>query len=108
MEGGELLDIRIEELRTSEAVAGVAFSKKLFLKISQISKENTCLESLFINFFPGQYCNFIKKVLQYRFFPVKFAKFLTTRILKNIYEQLLLEHVNKQKTGIAVQLSKNK
>ena len=47
MEGGELLDIRIEELRTSEAVAGVAFSKKLFLKISQISEENTCVGASF-------------------------------------------------------------
>ena len=35
-------------------------------------------------------CNFIKKKLQPRGFPVKFAKFLRTNILKNIYEQLLL------------------
>ena len=35
-------------------------------------------------------CNFIKKKLQPRGFPVKFAKFLTTNILKNIHEQLLL------------------
>ena len=43
-------------------------------------------------------CNFIKKRLQHRYFPVKFAKFLRTPISKNIcficskniYERLLL------------------
>ena len=35
-------------------------------------------------------CNFIKKRLQRRCFPVKFAKFLRTPILKNICERLLL------------------
>ena len=37
-----------------------------------------------------QTCNFIKKRLQYRCFPVKLAKYLRTPILKNIYERLLL------------------
>ena len=37
-------------------------------------------------------CNFIKKKLQHRFFPVKFAKFLKTPILKTICEQLLLTY----------------
>ena len=35
-------------------------------------------------------CNVIKKRFQRRCFPVKFAKFLRTSILKNICEQLLL------------------
>ena len=35
-------------------------------------------------------CNFIKKKLQHRCFPVKFAKILRTSILKNICEELLL------------------
>ena len=35
-------------------------------------------------------CNFIKKRLQLRCFPLNFAKFLRTPILKNIYERLLL------------------
>ena len=59
--------------------------KKLFLKTSQISQENrtSVLESRF------------NKVLGlglklYRFFPEKFAKFLGTRILKNICKRLLL------------------
>ena len=35
-------------------------------------------------------CNFIKKRLQHKFFPVKFAKFLRTIVLKNIGKRLLL------------------
>ena len=35
-------------------------------------------------------CNFIKKIIQHRCFPGKFAKFLRTPILKNIGERLLL------------------
>ena len=35
----------------------------------------------------------IKKRLQYRCFPVKFAKFLRTLILKNICERLLQKRV---------------
>ena len=34
-------------------------------------------------------CNFIKKRLQHRCFPVKFVKFLRTPTLKNICERLL-------------------
>ena len=48
------------------------------------------LESLFKKV-PGlKAYNFIKKRLQHRCFPVKFAKFLRTAILKNICKQLLL------------------
>ena len=39
-----------------------------------------------------QACNFIKKRLQHRCFPVKFAKFLRTHFLKNSCERLLLSH----------------
>ena len=35
-------------------------------------------------------CNFAKKILQHRCFFAKFARFLRTPILKNIWEQLLL------------------
>ena len=35
-------------------------------------------------------CNFVKKRLQYRCFPVDIAKFLRTPILKSICKQLLL------------------
>ena len=64
--------------------------KKVFLKISQISKENTCVEVFFNKVAGLQACNFIKKILQYRYFPVKFAKLFKTPILKNICELLLL------------------
>ena len=38
-------------------------------------------------------CNFIKKKLQHRCFPAKFAKYLRTPSSKNIYERLLLEYL---------------
>ena len=53
------------------------FCKKKFLKISQILQENTCVGVS------------IKKRLQHRCFPVKFAKFLRTPILRNICQRLL-------------------
>ena len=39
------------------------------------------------------FCNFIKKRLQHRCFPINIAKFLRTPILKNICECLLLHLV---------------
>ena len=48
------------------------------------------LESLFNKVTGVKACNFIKKRLQHRCFPVKFAKFLRTPILKNFCERLLL------------------
>ena len=51
--------------------------KKMFLKILQISQENTCVRAFLIMLF-------IKKGLQHRRFPVKFVKILRTPILKNI------------------------
>ena len=51
--------------------------KKLFLKISLYSQGLKAW-------------NFIEKRFQRRCFPVNIAKFLTTLILKNIYERLLL------------------
>ena len=47
-------------------------------------------EALFNNVAGLQACNFIKKILQHWCFPIKFAKFLRTPILKNISERLLL------------------
>ena len=64
-------------------------SKKIFLKISQISQKNTCV-GVFFNKVTGQACNFIKKRLPCRSLPVKLAKFLRTHILNNIYELLLI------------------
>ena len=60
--------------------------KKGVLKIFAILQENTCVEVSFeVSFVEVlKACNFIKKRLQHRNFPVKFAKFLRTSILKNI------------------------
>ena len=41
-------------------------------------------------------CNFIKKRLQHRCFPVKFKKFSKTFILKKICERLLLYGLKKE------------
>ena len=49
------------------------------------------LESLFDEVASLKSWNFIKKRLQDRCFPVKFAKFLRTPISKNICEGLLLK-----------------
>ena len=48
------------------------------------------LESLFDKVADLEACNFIKKRLQHRSFPLKFAKFLRTSISKNICERLFL------------------
>ena len=60
---------------------------EVFLKIWQISQENTCVR---VSFLSLQACNVIKKRLLHRCFPVKFEKYLRSPILKNICERLLL------------------
>ena len=49
----------------------------------------------------SQACNFIKNRLQQRCFPIKFAKYLRTPVLKNICQRLLLD-LSKQMTPIYV------
>ena len=63
------------------------YLKKLFLKISQYSHENICVGSLFNKITGLQGCNFIKKRLQQRCFPVNIAKFFRIAIVKNIWER---------------------
>ena len=63
--------------------------KKVFLKILQISQENTYVRVLFYKVAGLRDWNFIEMRLQHRCFPVKFAKFLRTPILKNISERLI-------------------
>ena len=48
------------------------------------------LESLFNRLAGFKICNFLKKRLQHRCFPVNIAEFLSTLILMKICEQLLL------------------
>ena len=57
--------------------------KKVFLKISQISQENSCVG---VSFRPA---NLLKRDTTL-VFSCKFAKFLRTTILKKIYKRLLL------------------
>ena len=63
--------------------------KKVFLKVSQISQKILVLQSLF-NKVAGLQCNYIKRRIQHRCFPVNNVKFLRTSILKNICIKLFL------------------
>ena len=64
--------------------------EKVVLKKFAIFTGKHLFESL-SNKVPGlQACNFIKKRLQHRCFPVNIAKRLRTSILKNICERLFL------------------
>ena len=74
-------------MASPEAVIKRCSIKKLLLKLRTGKYE---CRSLFNQVADHQTCNFIKKRLQYRCFPVNFAKFLGTSILKNIYKRLLL------------------
>ena len=67
------------------------FFKIGVLKNSQISQENTMLESLFNEVAGLKAWNFIKKRLQHLYFPVKFAKFLRTLFFKEHLLWLLLQ-----------------
>ena len=60
--------------KCSEAATGCVSVKKLFLKFSQISQQNTCVGV---------------SRLQHRCFPINIVKFLRKPILKNICERLL-------------------
>ena len=64
---------------------------EVFLKISQILQQNTCVGASFWLVASLQDWNVLKKRLQHRCFPAKFAKCLRTYILKNICERLLLQ-----------------
>ena len=68
----------------------VFYKKALVKNFAIFQKKTSVWESLFDKASGLSPCNFIKKRLQHKCFPVKFAKFLRTPILKNIYERLLL------------------
>ena len=69
-------------------------SKKVFLKISQISQENTCIGVSSQKNCRSSGLQFYQKETPTQVFPVKFTKFLRTRILKNICEPLLLQFLS--------------
>ena len=60
-------------------------------KVAQ--RQISVLESPFNKVAGLQACNFIKRRLQRRCFPVNIAKFLRTPILKNNCERLLLDNI---------------
>ena len=60
----------------------------MFLKMSQISQENTCIE---ISFNKVAGLQDFKKRLPKRFFPVKFVKYLRTHFFIELLRWLLLE-----------------
>ena len=77
----------------------------MFLKIYQISLENSCVGVSFEQ--SCRACNFIKKKLQHSCICEKFAKFLRTTILKNIRERLLLSKETKIKQLVPKQHQEN-
>ena len=67
-------------------------------KLCKFLRKTPALESLFNNAADLWVSTFLRKRLQHRWFPVKLAKFnLTTPILKNICERLLLKTSTLQK-----------
>ena len=74
----------------SEQPVEVFYEKMCSEKFRNIPKKKYVVETLFYNVAGIQACNFIKKRLKHRCFPVNIAKFSRTPILKSILEQLLL------------------
>ena len=75
------------QLSRSQNVVGNAFT---VLKISQNSRENTCVRVSFL-FYKAYNFILLKKRLWHRCFPVNFAKFLRTPFLQNNSERLPLK-----------------
>ena len=80
--------IIIKKLITEAAVRRCS-SKKVLLKTLQYSQEATMLEAPFNKVASLKICNFIKKRLQHRCFPLKIAKFLRTPIFTEHLRWLL-------------------
>ena len=73
----------------SEKYNEQVFHKKAVFKNLAIFIGKHLCRSAFINENASfQSCNFIKKRVQHRCFPVTIAKFLRTSVLKNICERL--------------------
>ena len=69
--------------RVAEVANGGVFLKKMFLKISQNSQENSCTRVSFLLKLQASGSTLLKKRLWHRCFPVNFAKCLRTLFLKN-------------------------
>ena len=79
-------------IRLQKQALGGVLSKKVFLKISQNSQENTCARLSFLiklQVLGLRPAALLKKKLWYRRFPVNLAKFLRTTFLQNTVGRLL-------------------
>ena len=85
---GTPADFTILTIRSSQQRCCI---RKQFLKILQDPLETPVWESILKNFADLSTCNFIKKRLQHKCFPVNVAKFLIQPILKNICKRLLFK-----------------
>ena len=74
----KVVKINICEVINTQKQSFRCSSKQVFFRISQISQENTCVGVFFSNVAGLKACTFVKKRLQHRCFPVKFAKYLRT------------------------------
>ena len=68
----------------------VLYRKSCYWKFRNIHRKTPVLESVFNRLAGFKTCNFLKKRLRHRCFPVDIAKFLKTLILTKICEQLVL------------------
>ena len=59
------------------------------------------LDSLFNKVAGLQSCNFVKKRLQHRSFPVNIVEFLRAPVLKNSRERLFLRIIRKEDVELA-------
>ena len=83
----------MEQRNQQEQLSGGVLWIRPAEKLHKIHRKIPVLESLF-NVSGLETCNFVKKWLQQRYFPVNFAKFSKTPILWNIHKQLLLNQVD--------------
>ena len=76
-------------VQLKEAVTRRCCLKKVFLKFSQNSQENTCVVICFLIKLQAQACNFFKKRLQDKGFTVNVANFLRVIFLEHLLWLLL-------------------
>ena len=77
----------VRSFASPEAATGRVLSKRCSQKFGKFYRKTPVLESLFDKVAALKTRNVIKKRLQHRCFPVKFAKFFRKSILKKICEQ---------------------
>ena len=70
-------------LEVSRAVVHKCSSKQVFLKVSKFHRKTAVVKRLFDKVADHQTGSFIKRRLQRKCFPVKFAKFLKSPFLQN-------------------------